>query len=148
MYLGKVSLHLLPQTGTLHPLAGPILYVLGFISALLLWSFGILFLFLALASIYISRPFPFNMGWWGFTFPLGVLAACTIQIGLELPSAFFRVLGTIISTAVVLLWIVVAIGTVRGAWSGKLFFAPCLGNLKKKEEEEEKIREEKLTRVA
>jgi tellurite resistance protein TehA-like permease len=148
MYLGKVSLHLLPLTGTLHPLAGPILYVLGFISALLLWSFGILFLFLALASIYISRPFPFNMGWWGFTFPLGVFAASTIQIGLELPSTFFRVLGTVFSAAVVLLWIVVAVGTARGAWSGKLFFAPCLGNLKRKKEEEENVKEAKATRVA
>lgn len=40
------------------------------------------------------------------------------------------------STAVILLWIVVAAGTAKGAWSGKLFFAPCLANLKKKEEEE------------
>jgi hypothetical protein len=32
---------------------------------------------------------------------------------------------------------VVAAGTARGAWSGKLFFAPCLANLKKKEEADE-----------
>jgi tellurite resistance protein TehA-like permease len=78
---------------------------------------------------------------------LGVFAASTIQIGLELPSAFFRILGTIFSTAVVLLWIVVAIGTARGAWSGKLFYAPCLGNLKKKDEEESE-KEAKATRAA
>jgi hypothetical protein len=38
----------------------------------------------------------------------------------------------IFSTAVILLWIVAAAGTARGAWDGKLFFAPCLANLKPK----------------
>jgi tellurite resistance protein TehA-like permease len=135
MYLGKVSKTIFPLTGTLDPFAGPILYVLGFIVALIMWSFALLFLCFALFSIYTSRPFPFNMGWWGFTFPLGVFAASTIQIGLELPSALFRILGTIFSAAVVLLWILVAAGTVKGAWSGKLFFAPCLAHLKNEEEE-------------
>ena len=35
------------------------------------------------------------MGWWGFTFPLGVLTTSTTMIGKEMPSAFFRVLGTL-----------------------------------------------------
>lgn len=57
-YLGKVSLEVLPRTGTVYPLAGPVLYVLGFILALLLlWAFVLFFLFLALASICVSRPF-------------------------------------------------------------------------------------------
>lgn len=73
------------------------------------------------------------VGWWGFVFPLGVYSVSTILIGEELPSLFFRVLGTIFSAAVILLWIVVALGTVRGAWSGELFHAPCLANLKPRE---------------
>lgn len=89
------------------------------------------------------------MGWWGFTFPLGVFAASTIQIGQELPSPFFRVLGTIFSIAVVLLWIVVAIGTAKGVWNGKVFFAPCLNNLTKKEkEEQEREKEVKAIKAA
>jgi hypothetical protein len=51
-----------------------------------------------------------------------------------MPSLFFKVLGTVFSVAVILLWCVVATGTVRGAWDGKLFHAPCLANLPKKEE--------------
>lgn len=52
-----------------------------------------------------------------------------------MPSEFFRVLGTILSVAVVLLWCVVAAGTAKGAWSGKLFYAPCLKNLQKDDQQ-------------
>lgn len=54
-----------------------------------------------------------------------------------MPSLFFRVLGTIGAVAVVLLWIVVAAGTARGAWKGHLFNAPCLKNLKPTTEQHE-----------
>ncbi|KAF2435983.1 C4-dicarboxylate transporter/malic acid transport protein-like protein [Tothia fuscella] len=137
MYLGMVSRHLFPRTEIAmlgDPMAGSIVYILGFFIALIMWGFGLLWLCIALASIHQSRPFPFNMGWWGFTFPLGVFSASTIQIGLEMNSMFFKVLGTIFSTCVILLWVVVAAGTARGAWNGKLFFAPCLRNLKQKED--------------
>ncbi|KAF2136398.1 uncharacterized protein K452DRAFT_237601 [Aplosporella prunicola CBS 121167] len=135
MYLGKVARTILPQTNTLDPAAGPILYVLGCFLALIMWGFGLVWFFIALVSIWRARPFPFNMGWWGFTFPLGVFAASTIQLGEELDTKVFRVLGMIFSVAVILLWVVVACGTARGAWSGRLFFAPCLANLKREAEE-------------
>jgi tellurite resistance protein TehA-like permease len=95
MYLGKVSRGIFQETNALDPMAGSILYVLGFFVAIIMWGFGLVWFCLALASIYQSRPFPFNMGWWGFTFPLGVFAASTIQLGIELSSMFFRVLGTV-----------------------------------------------------
>jgi hypothetical protein len=37
----------------------------------------------------------------------------------------------IISLTVVILWFVVAAGTLRKAITGEIFFAPCLGDLKK-----------------
>jgi len=37
---------------------------------------------------------------------------------------------------VILLWIVVALGTAKGACSGKLFYAPCVANLKPKQANE------------
>jgi tellurite resistance protein TehA-like permease len=98
MYLGKVSRDIFQETNALDPMAGSILYVLGFFVAIIMWGFGLVWFCLALASIYQSRPFPFNMGWWGFTFPLGVFAASTIQLGIELSSLFFRVLGTVSPT--------------------------------------------------
>ncbi|KAH1497588.1 hypothetical protein KXX57_003636 [Aspergillus fumigatus] len=74
------------------------------------------------------------MGWWGFTFPLGVYAANTLLLGQQLDLMFFRIFGMILSVAVVLLWLVVAARTVHGAWRGSLFYAPCLQNLKNKED--------------
>ena len=71
-----------------------------------------------------------SLGWWGFTFPLGVYSLSTILIGEALPSLFFRVLGTIFGTAVIVLWMIIAVRTGMGAWNGHLFRAPCLSNLK------------------
>lgn len=63
--------------------------------SIFLWAFGLVWLFFASASIAQCRHFPFNIGWWGFTFPLGAYAMGTCQLGQELPSAFFRVIGTV-----------------------------------------------------
>lgn len=136
MQLGKVSLTLFPLTHTLPlvPSPGPILYTLGFLFALIMWGFGLLWLFFALASISRSR-FPFNMGWWGFTFPLGVFTVSTTMIGEEIPSRFFRILGTVFSVCVTGLWVMVAVGTVKKAIWGELVFAPCLKDVEGAERE-------------
>lgn len=95
MKLGQCARDIFPKTHTLEAASGPMLYTLGFLVALVMWSFGLVWLFFASASIARSQKFPFNIGWWGFTFPLGVYASSTIQMGTELPSRFFNVLGTV-----------------------------------------------------
>ncbi|KAJ5778674.1 hypothetical protein N7520_001920 [Penicillium odoratum] len=136
MKLGQCARDIFPKTHTLEEGSGPTFYTLGFLVALILWSFGLVWLFFASASIARCKKFPFNLGWWGLTFPLGVYAASTSQIGTELPSKFFAVLGTIFSLCVVLLWVIVSIGTLLGVISGKIFFAPCLAGLRVVEEKE------------
>ena len=133
LYLGRVSKTILLETDTIDPMAGRFAYIAGFFIALIMWGWGLIWFAFALASIYKARPFPFNMGWWGFTFPLGVYSVSTMLIGEELPWLFFRVLGTIFGTAVIMLWVVIAVRTARGAWRGHLFSAPCLANLKKEQ---------------
>jgi tellurite resistance protein TehA-like permease len=144
MQLGKVAMDIFPKTNSLVLGSGETLYTVGFGVALVMWGYGLVWLFFALATISRTR-FPFNMGWWGFTFPLGVFAVSTVTISKELPSLFFKVLGTIFSLLVVLLWIGVSVGTARGALvTGKLLFAPCAAayekafNLKEAEKEAEK----------
>jgi tellurite resistance protein TehA-like permease len=155
MQLGSVAQKIFPTTHTLPAAAGEagrILYVMGWLMAIIMWGFGLVWLFFALASITRSR-FPFNMGWWGFTFPLGVFTVSTTTIGKELPSRFFDVLGTvstatcvqfllltlfqIFSVFVILLWILVAFRTATKAFFGQLIFAPCLKDLEGKEKEGE-----------
>jgi C4-dicarboxylate transporter/malic acid transport protein len=136
--LGKRAAVVFPQTGTLDPLAGRIAYVLGCFVALIMWGWGLLWFSFALAALWKTAKnggIPMNMGWWGFTFPLGVYASSTMLLGRELPSLFFRVLGTIFGAAVILLWGVIAVRTARGAYSGELFRAPCLANLKAEPQE-------------
>ncbi|KAJ5573205.1 hypothetical protein N7450_010189 [Penicillium hetheringtonii] len=129
MKLGECAEKIFPQTKTLEQSSGPIFYTLGFLVALILWAFGLVWLFFASASIVRSKGFPLNIGSWGFTFPLGGFAASTVLIGDQLPSTFFKILGTIFSILVVILWLVVSIGTLHGVVSGKLFHAPCLADV-------------------
>lgn len=97
--------------------------------ALVIWGLGLVWLVLAVAfliDLAMVQSLAFNLGFWGFTFPLGVFCTATTQLGKELDSGGFRVLGTVLSLIEVLLWLFIAIRTTIGALSGKLFFSPCL----------------------
>lgn len=138
MQLGKDALKLFERNQFIPaaPMAGQIFYTAGVLVALIMWGFGIVWLFFALSSIARMR-FPFNIGWWGFTFPLGVFAVATTTLAKELPSLFFKGLGTAFSLIVTLLWFVVSLGTLRYSISGKLLNAPCIAQW-----EAEKLRKE------
>jgi tellurite resistance protein TehA-like permease len=84
-----------PPTGTSRFGSGDTFYDIGLLIGLLLLSFGCLWQFFAVAAIIRSKKFPFNLGWWAFTFPLGVFTTRTNQLGQEMPSRLFRVLGTV-----------------------------------------------------
>lgn len=43
----------------------------------------------------------------------------------------------ILSLCVVILWIIVSVGTIKGLISGKLLFAPCLADLRVEEEDKD-----------
>ncbi|RMJ26288.1 transporter [Aspergillus sp. HF37] len=142
MKLGSVANDVFPKTHSLDPSAGSVLYSACFLIGLLVWAFGLVWLFFAVASVIRCKTFPFNVGWWSFTFPLGVFATGTCQLGRELPSRFFNVLGTIFSLCVVIVWVVVSVGTIRGIVNGRLFHAPALEELEaemKMERERESV---------
>ncbi|CAG9997900.1 unnamed protein product [Clonostachys byssicola] len=138
--LGKVALKVIPETNAFPALgadvsrAGEVLYVLGIFNGLVMWGFALVWLAFALISIITTQSFPFNMGWWGFTFPLGVLATCTSLLAENLQSQFFQVATMILSLSVVLLWAVVAVRTMLQVITGEMFFAPCLGDIRPKEQ--------------
>ena len=71
--LGKLARRLFPTTHSLPnvTLAGDMFYVVGFLVGLILWGFAIVWFIVAVAMIATSGGFPFNMGWWGFIFPVG-----------------------------------------------------------------------------
>ncbi|KAI0022827.1 putative C4-dicarboxylate transporter/malic acid transport protein [Xylariomycetidae sp. FL0641] len=136
--LGSVALKVLPKSGVLTPLAGSefrggdVFYVFGVIAGLAMWGFACGWLCFAVFSIATTKRFPFNMGWWGFTFPIGVFTTCTISLGDNLSSSVFHVLGEIFCCVVFLLWTLVAGRTLQLACTREIFVAPCLGNLEEK----------------
>ncbi|KAF5541233.1 malic acid transport [Fusarium mexicanum] len=136
--LGQVSLKLFARNEFIPkaPLAGQFFYLAGILTALILWGFAVVWLFFALATI-ARRQITFNLTWWAFTFPLGVFTVATTTLAQELPSKFFKVLGTIFSVAEFLLWIMVACGTIKASLNGQLFQPPPLEAWEKKAEEAE-----------
>jgi tellurite resistance protein TehA-like permease len=66
------------------------------------------------------------MGWWGLAFPFGAFIAATLSISIVLESIFFQVLSTIFICMLVVIWLVIVLKTLPGAWSGEMFYAPCL----------------------
>lgn len=68
------------------------------------------------------------MGWWSFTFPLGSLAFGTLAIGEAYDAPFFMVVSEIMGWAVVALYVLVFGFTLRQAYRGTLFHAPCLNS--------------------
>ncbi|KAL1877838.1 hypothetical protein VTK73DRAFT_8365 [Phialemonium thermophilum] len=138
--LGKVALSLVRETRTFDvpgsdaAQIGQVLYTLGIFLALVMWGTALCWVVFALISIATTQPFPFNMGWWGFVFPLGVFTACTGLLAKDLNSDFFKILTMIFSMSVLLLWILVAVRTLKMAYTGEIFFAPCLADLRRKSE--------------
>ncbi|KEF56226.1 uncharacterized protein A1O9_07807 [Exophiala aquamarina CBS 119918] len=90
-----------------------------------------------------------TFGWWGFTFPLGVYSVLTTTISEELPSRFFKVLGTVLSLSVICLWAMVAVKTAIASIKGTMFLAPCAEEFEKqwirKEIEVNRSKDEKGT---
>ena len=107
---------------------GEIASGLGLLGGVILWGVGVWWCLMALliTARYLRDGIPFNLGWWGFTFPLGVFALTTLKLGAVLHLAFFSVLGCALVAALAVLWLVIMKRTVRGAYRGELFVSPCI----------------------
>ncbi|MFT8887145.1 MAG: C4-dicarboxylate ABC transporter, partial [Acetobacter papayae] len=92
------------------------------------WGLGVWWLVLALliTGRYLRSGIPFNLGWWGYTFPLGVYVAATYRLSLMLDIADFGYIATVLTLVLAFLWLVVASRTLAGAWKGDLFVSPCI----------------------
>ena len=108
-----------------------VIHDLSVIFGLIIWGFGVWWLMhgvLAVGLRCAQGHLSFNMGFWGFVFPLGVFASATVALGRALPSAFFGYLAMVLIVMVVVLWLLVAYGTLHGALTGSALSAPCLSS--------------------
>ena len=115
------------------PGIGEIAAGLGLIAGITLWGFGLWWMLMALliTARYLRDGIPFNLGWWGFTFPLGVYSLATLKLASTLNLGFFSVVGCVLVTLLAVMWLIVGKRTVQGAWRGELFVSPCIAGLKK-----------------
>jgi tellurite resistance protein TehA-like permease len=94
----------------------------------MLWGYGIWWF--AMAALitwkYLREGLPFNMGWWGYTFPIGVYALATLRLHDVLPIGALLVYGAALVAVLAALWGIVGARTLAGAWRGDLFVSPCL----------------------
>jgi C4-dicarboxylate transporter/malic acid transport protein len=112
---------------------GEIAAGLGLVAGITLWGFGLWWMLVAvlITARYLRSGIPFNLGWWGFTFPLGVYSLATLKLASTLNLTFFSVLGCVLVALLAVMWVIVARRTVQGAWRGELFVSPCIAGLKK-----------------
>lgn len=112
------------------PLAGIAAFAphIGTIGALVLWGMGIWWLGCAvlLTLRYLRDGIAFNLGWWGFTFPLGVYTAATLSLYRATHFQVFADVGVALAILLIGLWLMVASRTVGAVARGRLFHAPCL----------------------
>ncbi|UEB97524.1 TDT family transporter [Pseudomonas sp. HN2] len=115
------------------PGVGEIASGLGLVAGVTLWGFGLWWMLMALLITvrYLRDGIPFNLGWWGFTFPLGVYSLATLKLASILNLTFFSVFGTALVILLAAMWLIVGKRTVQGAWRGELFVSPCIAGLKK-----------------
>jgi C4-dicarboxylate transporter/malic acid transport protein len=96
--------------------------------AVLLWAYGLWWLGMALAVTlrYLRHGLPFNLGWWAYTFPIGVYALATLRLSTVVPVAAIALFGNALVIALAAIWLLVAARTLCGAVEGTLFSDPSL----------------------
>lgn len=116
-------------TGTPLAAAADLAHGIGLVGGLALWGAGLWWLVIAtlFTRHYIRDNMAFNLGWWGFTFPLGVFALATLELLRLTELSFFALVGLVLSVQLAAIWLLVLQRTLRGVWHGELFQAPCLG---------------------
>ncbi|HTI16601.1 MAG TPA: C4-dicarboxylate ABC transporter, partial [Trinickia sp.] len=68
------------------------------------------------------------LGWWGFTFPIGVYTLATFNLARVTGFQGFTDVGVVLAVMLDVLWLVVLSRTIRGLMFERLFRAPCLAD--------------------
>lgn len=130
------------KTDFISKTGGEVFYYAGILIGLVLWGYGTLWLVFAIAAVAkrTGSNIPFNIGWWAFTFPLGVFTTATTALATNLPSKFFKIVGTVLSVVETLLWLMVFTLTTFKLLQGQLVVAPCLDESLSKSKKVDKVK--------
>lgn len=129
LLLGADAPHVCAAVGM--PEIGLMAEGIGVIGGIMLWGYGLWWLALAVLTTlrYLrGEGMPFNLGWWGFTFPLGVYAVGTLALAHQTGLGFLRDIGAGLVMLLAVLWVIVVWRTVLGVWRRTLFVSPCIAS--------------------
>ncbi|RKG37128.1 TDT family transporter [Acinetobacter rongchengensis] len=109
----------------------------GILASFILLGFGIWWFAIAVLTTlkHAATDLPFNLGWWGLTFPLGVFTLAILNLGRQIHVTFIIDIGLAFATILILLWTMVMAKTLQGMYQGHLFFSPCLKVLLEREQQ-------------
>jgi C4-dicarboxylate transporter/malic acid transport protein len=110
------------------PAVGAVAAGVGVVGGVVLWGYGAWWLLLSVLTTirYAREGMAFNLGWWGFTFPLGVYSLATLTLARQTHLEFLTAIGAGLVVCLAFLWTVIAGRTLHGAWHRYLFVSPCL----------------------
>ncbi|KAG0704523.1 voltage-dependent anion channel-domain-containing protein [Suillus ampliporus] len=109
------------------PGTGETVEVICVVGALVLWSLAsmwIVFAMLGLAYTLRRERIDFRLSFWGTIFPNGVYANLNLALATTFSSAFFRIWGSMYAVGTLILWVCIALPTIRMVPSGRIFDAP------------------------
>ena len=108
----------------------------GIVASFILLGFGLWWFAIAVLTTlkHAATDLPFNLGWWGLTFPLGVFTLAILNLGHQLHINFIVDTGLAFATILMMLWVIVMSKTLHGIYQGNLFFSLCLKALLEREQ--------------
>jgi C4-dicarboxylate transporter/malic acid transport protein len=97
----------------------------GLVYGVPVWGFALMWAAVAAAlTVRAARSgLPFTLSWWSFTFPVGTVVTGTSDLALASGSDLFRGAAVLFFAGLVAAWLVVAVRTAVGTWSGRLLRA-------------------------
>lgn len=109
---------------------GAIAHGMGIFGASILWGYGMWWFVIAILTTlrYLRDGLPFNMGWWAFTFPIGVFSLATLVLADNTGVQALYWLGYFFVALLIFFWIVVTGRTLQGIYHGHMFVSPCISN--------------------
>ncbi|MDA8064811.1 MAG: C4-dicarboxylate ABC transporter [Thermaerobacter sp.] len=109
------------------PSLGPTVLSGTFLLSVVMWGFGCWWLIMATAvTVKFARRLSFSMGWWAFTFPLGVFTSGTYGLWRLTEAPLFRWAGVLLYALLLAFWTVVFLQTARGTFRGNLLSSPAV----------------------
>ncbi|PRC93417.1 TDT family transporter [Solimicrobium silvestre] len=109
---------------------GIVAHGFGILGATILLGYGFWWLVIAILTTlrYLRDGLPFNMGWWAFTFPIGVYSLATLSLADSTGIQWLYYFGYAFVSMLIFFWYVVMGSTLRGAYHGNVFFSPCISD--------------------